>query len=106
MKVTIRSAMYAGVCASVALLVGCASTCKECGGGECDGSCEAPEASALTPAVHTVNTTCPFSGGTVKAGVKTVSFKGNDVGFCCDGCVSKFEGMSDDKKAEIMAKAK
>ena len=39
---------------------------------------------------------CPFSGRAVTEG-KMVEVKGVEVGFCCGGCVSKAEGMKEDK---------
>ncbi len=77
-------------------LAGCATndsaaTCN-------DGSCDA-DAAAISGAS---NTTCPFSGEAVDASVKTVSFQGQEVGFCCAKCSSKFEAMSDaDKLATL-----
>ncbi|MCA9279935.1 MAG: hypothetical protein H6815_05750 [Phycisphaeraceae bacterium] len=101
-----RFALVAGLGTGIAFLAGCCSTCGECGSSGCDGSCEAPESAAITPTSNTINSTCPFSGGAVKAGVQTVSFHGNEVGFCCEGCVSKFKAMSETDKASLMAKAK
>ena len=54
---------------------------------------------------------CPFSGGPLKKEF-SVEFKGATVGFCCEGCKSKAEKMSDADKLtglfdeEHFAKAK
>jgi len=53
-----------------------------------------------------MNTKCPISGGPVSANAGTVSYKGQAVGFCCDGCVGKFDKMSDADKAAKMAGVK
>jgi hypothetical protein len=53
-----------------------------------------------------MNTTCPISGGKVSANAGTVSYKGQAVGFCCDGCVGKFQNLSDADKAAKMANTK
>jgi hypothetical protein len=53
-----------------------------------------------------MNTTCPISGGKVNANAGTVSYKGQAVGFCCDGCVGKFQNLSDADKAAKMANTK
>ena len=53
-----------------------------------------------------MNTTCPFSGRPVDANANTVSYKGQAVGFCCNGCSGKFDKMSDAEKAAKMANVK
>ncbi|HYE60972.1 MAG TPA: hypothetical protein VD997_03160 [Phycisphaerales bacterium] len=53
-----------------------------------------------------MNSTCPVAGGKVNANAGTVSYKGQEVGFCCAGCKGKFENMSDADRAAKMAKIK
>ncbi|MBK7406163.1 MAG: glutathione S-transferase [Phycisphaerales bacterium] len=49
------------------------------------------------------NTTCPISGEPVSADIKTVSFQGKTVGFCCNGCAAKFNALTDEQKAAKLA---
>lgn len=53
-----------------------------------------------------VNSTCPFSNKAVNANAGTVSYKGQEVGFCCEGCKGKFEKMSDAERAAKMTNVK
>ena len=51
----------------------------------------------------TVNQKCPMTGEAVDTAC-TTSFDGQTVGFCCDKCMGKFQGMStDEKKAKVTA---
>lgn len=52
-----------------------------------------------------MNTQCPFSGKPVNTEL-TSNVGGKQVAFCCNGCKGKFDSMSADKQAELMAKAK
>jgi hypothetical protein len=88
-------------------LIGCQSTSNTrvadggacCADAACDGTCEGDAGATIS---QVSNTTCPFSGEAVKASAKTVSFQGQDVGFCCNGCADKFEAMTDaDKMAAL-----
>jgi YHS domain-containing protein len=36
------------------------------------------------------NKFCPVMGEAVKAKVKTVEYQGKTIGFCCKGCIKKF----------------
>ncbi|MFG0260429.1 MAG: hypothetical protein ACF8LK_08775 [Phycisphaerales bacterium JB041] len=72
-----------------------------CADGACDGACEGDAAATIS---QVSNETCPLSGGPVKASAKTVSFQGQEVGFCCGGCATKFEAMSDSDKMATLAK--
>lgn len=51
-----------------------------------------------------VNSTCPVSGKAVDPSAQTVSYKGKSVGFCCDGCPSKWAKMTDAEKDAFMKK--
>ena len=49
-----------------------------------------------------MNATCPVSGKAITADNPTTSFDGKTIGFCCDNCVSKFNGMpAADKQAKV-----
>jgi hypothetical protein len=51
-----------------------------------------------------VNSTCPVSGHAVDAQADTVTYKGKAVGFCCNGCQSKWAKMTDAEKDAFMKK--
>lgn len=72
--------------------------CKDKAAGECKDT----QGGGAAP----VNTKCPVSGEALPADAKTVSFNGQSVGFCCAGCVGKFEAMGADAKSAALAKAK
>ena len=46
-----------------------------------------------------INANCPISGNPVSADVRTLSFQGKEIGFCCAGCVGKFAKLTDAEKA-------
>jgi hypothetical protein len=56
---------------------------------------------AATP----VNAKCPVSGKAVD-NTKTVSYKGQTVGFCCGNCPSSWAKLSDAEKDAKLAAAK
>lgn len=60
-----------------------------------------PEATAVT----TVNQHCPIMGGEVTPEGGTTQWNGQTIGFCCDGCDSKWEALSDKEKGEKLASA-
>lgn len=49
-------------------------------------------------AMGVVNDTCPIMGTPVKSTVGTATHEGHEVGFCCPGCVGKWNAMSEDEK--------
>lgn len=52
-----------------------------------------------------VNSTCPFSGQPASAD-HVAQYEGQKVGFCCAGCVKKFNNADAANKAALMSKAK
>jgi len=78
----------AALLATAAVLTGCSTTHK---GGD--------------TAMGVVNSKCPYSGGPVDANV-TSTVGDATVGFCCNGCKTKFDALDATKKAEMVAKAK
>ncbi|MCR9119230.1 MAG: hypothetical protein NXI22_20040 [bacterium] len=58
------------------------------------------------PPVETVNTVCPIMGGEVAADGGSAEWDGKVVGFCCPGCESKWEELTDEQKAEKLAESK
>lgn len=77
----------------------CAATeaCVDCGG---PANCEKCAAKAAT--LGAINESCPFSGDPVNADIKTISFQGQEVGFCCNGCVGKFAKMTETERANLL----
>ncbi|MGD9715185.1 MAG: hypothetical protein AB7V46_24485 [Thermomicrobiales bacterium] len=49
------------------------------------------------------NANCPIMGGEVTAEGGTVSWNGQTIGFCCEGCSEKWAALSDEEKAEALA---
>jgi len=52
-----------------------------------------------------VNSKCPVSGQPVDPAAQAVSYKGKNVGFCCDGCQSKWSKMTDAEKDAFVKKS-
>jgi YHS domain-containing protein len=49
-----------------------------------------------------MNATCPVSGKAIDGDSPVTTFDGKTIGFCCNNCVSKFNGMPNaDKQAKI-----
>lgn len=54
-----------------------------------------------------VNAACPFTGQPVSASSVMVSYKGQNVAMCCNGCANRWAGMSDaEKEAKFASLAK
>ncbi len=81
------------VLVAAALLTGCATNESQC--------------RAVKPGViKSVNTMCVMvNEDPVDPAVKTATFKGQEVGFCCAGCIPKWEKLTDDQKAAALTKA-
>lgn len=93
--------MFKAVLASVvvaSVLGGCATT--KCA--DCDGvSCAEPKGTT-----DTVNAMCVVNPkDAVNPAIPAATWKGQKVGFCCKGCVPKWEKMSDEKKDAAVAKS-
>lgn len=56
-------------------------------------------------AVVMVNTMCPIMGKPVKDGGGITEFNGKTVGFCCPGCIDKFDALTDEEKTAKLAAA-
>lgn len=57
------------------------------------------------PAPKAVNTKCPMTSEDVSADV-TTTYNGECVAFCCAGCITGWDKLSDAEKAEKLAKSK
>lgn len=62
--------------------------------------------STTQPAMGMMNDTCPMMDMPVGSNPATVSYKGETIGFCCEGCVSAWNKLSDSQKAEKVAMMK
>ena len=56
-----------------------------------------------TTAMGAMNDKCPLTGMAANKSV-TSTYHGKTVAFCCGGCQSKFNAMTDAKKDEVLAK--
>lgn len=55
-----------------------------------------------TASSKAMNAKCPVSGEELASDCPTTSFEGQTVGFCCNNCMKKFDGMpAGDKKAKV-----
>ena len=98
------------VCASKCCRVSkCGPNCTKpcCAKAKCPADCTKPccakkvdKAASGDP----VNKNCPVSGRPVAAGVTTVA-DGKTVGFCCGGCVSKWEKLTSGEREEKLKDA-
>lgn len=69
----------------------------------CSQGTSSPSPEANT--VATVNEHCPIMGGEVTPEGGTTEWKGQTIGFCCDGCEEKWDALSDEEKGEKLAAA-
>ncbi len=72
---------------------GCKPGCGSKAGGTKDGKDVASKA---------INKNCPVSGNPVRPGITAVS-DGKTVGFCCGGCIGRWEAMTSAQKTEKLA---
>ncbi len=89
----------------------CCKECSEakacCKDGEKGAACckDGEKKSAEGAAVTFVNENCPIMGQPVKAGGGSVEWNGKMVGFCCPGCIKKWDALSNDAKATKLTEA-
>ena len=79
-------------CAAIAL-VGC----------ESDGSDDMATTQA-SASMGAVNDNCPIMGEAIDPNAAMAEFGGAKIGFCCDGCVNKWNTWSDASKRDYIAK--
>ena len=64
------------------------------------------ESKTASPSTAAANAKCPMTGKAVD-GTHTVSYKGQNVGFCCGNCPANWAKLSDaDKDAKLAAAKK
>lgn len=89
---------------SVLLFAGCA---KE---KACCGTCGTSEKAAPTTSAQPINTMCPIGGDAfdnkAHPASLTRTYNGQTIGFCCEGCVKKFDAKSDTEKDAVLTAAK
>lgn len=56
-----------------------------------------------TAATAPVNTLCPIMGHEVAANGGSTTWNGQTIGFCCEGCLPKWDKLSDEDKAAKLA---
>lgn len=96
---------------SLAMLSGCAGNKECCKDSAAMSGPKTEPAKNAAANMTVINTMCPIGGDdfehkTDHPASLTRSVAGQNIGFCCDGCVKKFDSMSDDKKAAILTAAK
>jgi hypothetical protein len=67
------------------------------------GGCHSGSKAPAKAAPGMVNATCPFSNQPVGAGVPTADWGGETVGFCCAGCVTRWDGWTDEQKRDYVS---
>lgn len=84
---------------------GCKMACKgqacqsrtACGNSDGCGKCKAGHAAS---ADKPVNAKCPMMGLAVSKSIETRKFEGKTVGFCCAGCPTAWDKLSDAEKRQ------
>lgn len=83
---------------SFAALVSVAAVC-------CFGGCKSQDKMDSRSSMSMMNNTCPCGGGKANSEM-TSSYEGKAVGFCCEGCKSKFDRASHADRMAMMNKAR
>lgn len=91
--------LSASVCIVSLAMSGC---CCSGDSADHDAACNQPKAGTVT----TVNTVCVVNNNDeVDPAMEPVVWNGQKVGFCCAGCVKKWDKMSPQQKDAAVAKA-
>lgn len=102
----VKGVCVAAVCGVALVGAGCAS--DSCGGGgacgdESKAACTAPKGGGP---ITSVNTMCVMENDDpVNPKVEPVVWNGQKVGFCCKGCLPKWNALTDAQKDAAVAKA-
>jgi len=94
-----RTALVMAAACFAAFAVGCQSESK-------DKKAAADTAAPKQASMGVVNSKCPVMPAHAAGTKTTADYNGKKVGFCCPGCVPKWDAMSDADKAAALAKAK
>lgn len=68
-------------------------------------NCVAAPAGGNKPGKIVVNTVCPVMMSDAVDENVSVDYKGKKIGFCCKGCVTKFNAMNEAAKDKVLATA-
>ncbi|MCH8005741.1 MAG: hypothetical protein IH888_05860 [Planctomycetes bacterium] len=73
-------------------------------GGQRSARSRGPVADVWLPVLKSVNRMCPISGMPVNPDVRTVNYRGAEIGFCCDRCPMTWKIFTDPEKIDLVAK--
>ena len=73
-------------------------------GGQRSARSRGPVADVWLPALKSVNRMCPISGMPVNPDVRTVNYRGAEIGFCCGRCPMAWKILSDREKVDLVVK--
>ncbi len=82
------------------LISGCATTAS----GRTTHRATSVSAAVSTPVHRTDNRLCPLTGLPVNPGAPVANYRGYEVGFCMDGCVTVWSLLSDSERLSLVAK--
>jgi len=93
--------------AALAIVPGCKSS-QSTAGCKCDPcTCASPcPCGQKSASLGMMNDSCPMSGKKLKDTSPNSTWNGSTVGFCGNGCKSKFDGMNSNKKTAYIANVK
>ncbi|MCH2133500.1 MAG: hypothetical protein MK116_07105 [Phycisphaerales bacterium] len=81
---------------------GCKTTENACSCVDC--KCPPPcQCGQPEPRLGMMNDACPISGRALPENCATSQWKGNAIGFCCNGCKSKFDTMDASGKDDFIS---
>ncbi len=83
----------------LALMSGCAST----GSGRRTHRTTSVSATVSAPVHRTDNRICPLTGLPVDPGAPGADYRGYEVGFCGDGCLTAWSLLSDSERLSLVA---
>lgn len=91
-------------------VVGCAQSSdsaaiSETGSADVAAGTAAAETAAAETAAAASNKNCPIMGHEIAADGGSTTWNGKTIGFCCEGCLPKWEALSDAEKAAKLAAA-
>ena len=90
--------------AAAAGLLGLMSGCASTGSGRTTHRVTSVSATVSAPVHRTDNRICPLTGLPVNPGAPVTNYRGYEVGFCMDGCVTVWGLLSDSERLSLVAK--
>ena len=97
MKAITTLALFAGLF----IIAGCGETSTDAPAAQTP----AAGSGAETTVVAAVNEVCPIMGAKVKDDGGRSEWNGKTVGFCCPGCIKKWEALSSEEKVQKLTDA-